>query len=228
MPNNREIPMTSILARCAIAVALTFGAVGASATTVDAFGSGWINSSFEANNAFGGGINNSYAGYSGLQYNNWFEFALPNTVVTDATLSIWNSQYNTTIDPDAVYSLHAPLDYTFAGLVDGPSFGSVTLGLADNGTDHYVSITLNGLGVAYLNSHLGDTVRFGGTTTSYVDPASCSDCVAVFGYTGGSPVAQLAINVGGVPEPTSWAMLITGFGLVGAAARRRRNLVVAA
>jgi hypothetical protein len=29
-------------------------------------------------------------------------------------------------------------------------------------------------------------------------------------------------NVGGVPEPTSWAMLITGFGLVGATARRRR------
>lgn len=31
-------------------------------------------------------------------------------------------------------------------------------------------------------------------------------------------------NVGGVPEPTSWAMLITGFGLVGAAARRRRTV----
>lgn len=31
-------------------------------------------------------------------------------------------------------------------------------------------------------------------------------------------------NVGGVPEPTSWAMLITGFGLVGAAARRRRAI----
>ncbi len=28
-----------------------------------------------------------------------------------------------------------------------------------------------------------------------------------------------------VPEPTSWAMLITGFGLIGAAARRRRTVV---
>ena len=32
-------------------------------------------------------------------------------------------------------------------------------------------------------------------------------------------------NIGGVPEPTSWAMLITGFGVVGAAARRRRAVV---
>ena len=30
-----------------------------------------------------------------------------------------------------------------------------------------------------------------------------------------------------VPEPTSWAMLIAGFGLVGAAARRRRTAVAA-
>lgn len=32
---------------------------------------------------------------------------------------------------------------------------------------------------------------------------------------------------GGVPEPTTWAMLIAGFGLVGAAARRRRPLATA-
>ena len=40
--------------------------------------------------------------------------------------------------------------------------------------------------------------------------------------TGGlsSAIAQGAV-VTGVPEPTSWAMLIAGFGLVGAVARRR-------
>jgi hypothetical protein len=32
----------------------------------------------------------------------------------------------------------------------------------------------------------------------------------------------------GVPEPTTWAMLIAGFGLVGAVARRRRQVAVAA
>ena len=41
---------------------------------------------------------------------------------------------------------------------------------------------------------------------------------------------QLGYLVNGtavVPEPTSWAMLIAGFGLVGAAARRRRTVVAA-
>ncbi|MFN7174747.1 MAG: PEPxxWA-CTERM sorting domain-containing protein [Thermaurantiacus tibetensis] len=38
---------------------------------------------------------------------------------------------------------------------------------------------------------------------------------------------SLAI-AGAVPEPATWAMLIAGFGLVGAAARRRRQAVVAA
>jgi hypothetical protein len=35
------------------------------------------------------------------------------------------------------------------------------------------------------------------------------------------------VSIGGVPEPTSWAMLITGFGMVGFAARRRRSAVAA-
>jgi hypothetical protein len=34
-------------------------------------------------------------------------------------------------------------------------------------------------------------------------------------------------TTGAVPEPASWAMLIAGFGLVGAAARRRRAVVAA-
>lgn len=57
------------------------------------------------------------------------------------------------------------------------------------------------------------------------------------GYTGGfggrayEAGAYDAINFGGtvagVPEPASWAMLITGFGMVGFAARRRRTAVTA-
>ena len=36
-----------------------------------------------------------------------------------------------------------------------------------------------------------------------------------------------ALTTGGVPEPTTWAMLIAGFGLVGVAARRRSSVVTA-
>lgn len=41
--------------------------------------------------------------------------------------------------------------------------------------------------------------------------------------TGLVPSAGGGGGVGGVPEPASWAMLIAGFGLVGATARRRRK-----
>lgn len=48
------------------------------------------------------------------------------------------------------------------------------------------------------------------------------------GEAGRDAVAQFAQgNVAGVPEPASWAMLIAGFGLVGAIARRRNALAVA-
>jgi hypothetical protein len=41
--------------------------------------------------------------------------------------------------------------------------------------------------------------------------------------------ALLAVpSVGGVPEPATWAMLIAGFGLVGAVSRRRRSASVTA
>ena len=57
--------------------------------------------------------------------------------------------------------------------------------------------------------------------------------LAAFGHPDGSGgsrwgtyIAQ--INAGSVPEPQSWAMLIAGFGLVGAAARRQRRVPAAA
>ncbi|WP_017667450.1 CHRD domain-containing protein [Sandarakinorhabdus sp. AAP62] len=41
-------------------------------------------------------------------------------------------------------------------------------------------------------------------------------------HTSTFPGGEIRGNLGAVPEPSSWAMLIAGFGLVGAAARRRR------
>jgi hypothetical protein len=45
-----------------------------------------------------------------------------------------------------------------------------------------------------------------------------------FGNDGGSGVG-IVTSVDIVPEPSSWAMLITGFGLIGATLRRRRSVV---
>ena len=50
------------------------------------------------------------------------------------------------------------------------------------------------------------------------------------GTPGGQPPISMldGVSLSAVPEPASWAMLIMGFGLVGAAARRRRVTAVAA
>lgn len=51
-------------------------------------------------------------------------------------------------------------------------------------------------------------------------------------FAGGPPSATLtisrgSIDVGAVPEPATWAMLLAGFGAIGAASRRRRRAVLA-
>ncbi len=210
--------MNNFFKIAAVASALIAGA--ANAVDVTASGSGWIQPDGNTNSfGFGDGIHNHYAGIDGQAYNNYFEFLVPNATITSASLSIYNASNNTTIDAAAEYSVHAASSFTFSGLADGPSFGSVTLGVADTGVSHYVSITLNSLGLDFLNSHLGQTIQFGGTTATSVDPSNCFDCVAVFGYTGGSPVAFLSLDA--VPEPATWALMIVGFGLVGTTLRRR-------
>ena len=210
--------MNNFLKIAAVASALIAGA--ANAVDVTASGSGWIQPDNVSNSfGFGDGIHNHYAGFAGQAYNNYFEFLVPNAVATSASLNIYNAFQNTTIDAAAEYSVHGASSFTFSGLADGPSFGSVTLGVADTGVSHYVSITLNSLGLAFINSHLGQTIQFGGTTATTVDPTSCFDCVAIFGYTGGTPAAVLTLNA--VPEPATWALMIVGFGLVGTTLRRR-------
>lgn len=209
----------------AVTAMLAFGAAPASAATTTATSSGWINSLGADNSGggFGTGLHNNFAGFEFGSYRNWFEFTAPTTSLLAAELSIFNSRFNSTIDPHAIFTLHATTDFSFSGLVGSPSFGSVRLATADNGADHYVSITLNSLGIDYLNANLGSTVRFGGSVTSSEDP-TCNDCVAIFGSTNGNPAAQLITT--NVPEPASWALMIAGFGLVGAAARRHRTVAI--
>ena len=46
------------------------------------------------------------------------------------------------------------------------------------------------------------------------------------GYESDNHTVGYYTSIGGVPEPATWAMLITGFGLVGMAARRRKGVAV--
>jgi len=158
-------------------------------------------------------------------FDDWFSFALPTSSfpVVSATLNIWNDSRNTTIDPNALYSLYQASSFSFSGLTTGPALGSITFGAADTGVSQYVSISLNSTGIALLNANLGGSFVFGGGVTSIVDPSNCLSCVAVFGYTDGNPLARLDISTAPVPEPETYAMMLIGLGLIGFVARPYKN-----
>jgi hypothetical protein len=66
-----------------------------------------------------------------------------------------------------------------------------------------------------------------------IDPMISFDLGSGYDFSGltldVAPDAQPPVTAGGgVPEPASWALMIAGFGLAGAALRRRRRAVVAA
>ena len=106
--------------------------------------------------------------------------------------------------------------------------GDLTAWVDYNGATNLLEVRLaNSLNrpAAALLSYTVDLVSVLGTPNAYV------------GFTSGTgsaganhDVISWIFNddykpvVGGVPEPATWAMLIAGFGLVGAAARRRRAL----
>lgn len=107
-----------------------------------------------------------------------------------------------------------------------------------------VSITING-NTAARNLQLYDSTLGGGFTA--IDEALTIDAAAEPLFTGllSSPTfklgtfvttpfavsalgaGSLTISVLAVPEPANWALMIAGFGLTGAAMRRRRTTAIA-
>ncbi len=72
---------------------------------------------------------------------------------------------------------------------------------------------------------------------SHLKPPATADCSGYFSVDGTHPIApiQAAIfrevahdtGIGTVPEPTTWSLLVAGFGLIGGAVRRRRAMSAA-
>lgn len=224
MKSFRNFPVGKIAAAVAVTFAL---AAPAQADTVYADNSGWINS-VGGNSAagFNGGINNNYAGWENNEYNNFFNFLLPSTSFSNATLYIWNNPDNpdpSPLDAGAFYTVHQASSFDFAGLENGLGLGSVTLLSANTGVGHYVGISLNATGLSALNAAAGGQFNFGGSiTTSYANPQDTFDQIAIFGWGDGTPVAYLDYNTAPIPEPETYAMMLAGLGMLGFMARRRK------
>ena len=98
-------------------------------------------------------------------------------------------------------------------------FPSNSLAWVTNGSTRYINLafasSLSAPGV--VNLRPGDLASNFGLTGSW----ECDNCSNIRDITGGS------VTSGAVPEPATWALMIGGFGLAGAALRRRRTLVAA-
>ena len=194
-----------------------------SASTISATGEGWCsnNQNYPCNNINTSAIHNTLSGSnvygsSNDLYRDWFAFVLPTTPVSNASISIWNDSRNYTDDLAAVFNLYAEVSISYGGLLSGPSIGSVSVVQADNGVSRFVTLQLNGAGLAALNANLGTTIIIGGE--GGVSPGLESE---IFGYTNGHPVAYLTTS--NAPEPGTFAMLSSG--LLGLAGMLRRKLM---
>lgn len=116
-------------------------------------------------------------------------------------------------------------DYAFAQQAgfDGPTEQNVSVSFA--GVTHNAEATNYSLASHNFSGWFHTSFDFVAT--------SASDTLSFLAY-GDKPVPPFALLDGvtftpdAVPEPATWAMLLTGFGAVGFAARRRRSGVVAA
>lgn len=96
------------------------------------------------------------------------------------------------------------------------TFSSKILGVIVSRPRLLTSLGLAAGNVTYLHPTLVALEDF--------DLAGFSGNTLFFNIEAGDPGDSIRIITAGVPEPASWAMLIAGFGLVGAVSRRRQGV----
>ena len=150
-------------------------------------------------------------------------------------VGVLSGQLTGTLQGDNNTILISSVDAAAFNAVPGPSLPYVY---------SLTGFSLGNLGAAPFTSIDGSVQDFLACLQSNCDAEGFYfDTSQIFGrpdYTGGISFGQISslynqsnwsivpATTGAVPEPSSWAMLIAGFGLVGAVARRRQTVARAA
>jgi hypothetical protein len=135
-----------------------------------------------------------------------------------------------TLDPVADGLYYYNLAFSLTGFV--PSTASFAGRFAAD--NKVTQISLNGNVLAASGGGFGDWTSFGASSGFVAGLNNLQFIVTNIGQQAGNPsglrveFTQSDVTAGGVPEPASWAMMIAGFGLVGAAMRRRQRSLAAA
>lgn len=85
------------------------------------------------------------------------------------------------------------------------------------GTNLFAALNINGTPLGF--TQFAGPALFTGTAAS---PVFSTGTYALTSIVSGASTLTIS-DVGAVPEPATWAMMITGFGLTGGAMRRRRS-----
>jgi hypothetical protein len=83
------------------------------------------------------------------------------------------------------------------------------------------------VGITYIGMHFGNGQDGPGNATAFykIDAGAGIDKINLVYNASSNAVLYSTGTTPGVPEPATWAMMITGFGLVGLAMRRRSALL---
>ena len=191
--------------RISIALAAVAGAVGLSATAAQATPITVLGSVVGTGELGGNDFTNALVIFS---------------AVTDTDDVIGSYQIN-----------NIPLDVTVTGL--GSASFTDSMSVVANANPLALDIGFgdftNGEGLLFIKGFLGgfaldsNYVHHGAPA---IDPGiSYNTNVGTFSFRSVGESGTFAAKLGGVPEPASWALMIAGFGLAGAALRRQRRVL---
>jgi hypothetical protein len=132
-------------------------------------------------------------------------------------------------DSSITRALLAGEGYTPGTTVDSDSFYNLTL-------NFNTGQTLTGIYTPLTNTfNSGSSFRSGNQQYSMIEFSyrrnlgdSVQANVATFGGDGNDYAGNFRLQATAVPEPAAWALMLGGFGLVGASMRRRSRIAVAA
>ncbi|MBT2189356.1 lamin tail domain-containing protein [Sphingobium nicotianae] len=124
-----------------------------------------------------------------------------------STVRVFSIGGNSNLGSDDTINIYSSATQNAGTLVDSVTYSGTTRGISRNRPEGVTGQVVN---AQFLNASVGDAYGSAFAPTSPAD----------LGNPGRYPFTATAA----VPEPATWAMMIGGFALIGAAARRKRTV----
>ncbi len=178
--------------------------------------------SYVATFVFDTAVGNRFPDFGGERVEGGTDLGVATPIIS-ATLSLTGSAFSDGL-------------FTSTGAAFGSHFARSDFGTSSNSEDAN----------SFLNLNMGFSTGLPSTLDGNIAKTDIDDVVGFFGFFapgdtvftvkimtgrfGGPGTYEIKdfVTPGGVPEPANWAMMIFGFGIVGAMARRRRQTIIVA